>query len=229
MGKRLRRERSPLSKRLQRDILALAAVLVAYYAAPVGELPSRAGIAFSVLGLLAGLAVVAWLIIRQVQLLVDTDPEDTSIQADSLILLIFVIVPLFSFGYLALEKADSSQFADLATKTDALYFTISTLGTVGFGDVHATGQLARVLVTIQIVFDLVFLAAVVSVLSSHIRQRAAIVVRQRGAGAGAGSEDIEEAEVIEPGSTVEVIEPDEAVEPDEEEGPAQPLGPAGPL
>jgi hypothetical protein len=55
-------------------------------------------------------------------------------------------------------------------------------------------------------------AAVVSVLSSHIRQRAAIVVRQRSV---AEPEAIEEAEVIDPGSVVEVVEPDEPDEPAE--------------
>jgi voltage-gated potassium channel len=199
-----------MGKRLRRDFLAFIAVLIAYYAAPIGELPSRVGIVFSVLGLLVGLTILVWLIIRQVRLLVDTDPDDTSVQADSLILLVFVIVPLFSIGYLALSKASPSEFADLSTKTDSLYFTLSTLATVGFGDVHAVGQLARVLVMIQMVFDLVFVAAVVSVLSSHIRQRAAIVVRQRSA---AEAELIEDAEVIEPGVTVEVVEPDEPADP----------------
>ncbi len=84
-----------------------------------------------------------------------------------------MIVPLFALGYYALEQGDPDQFAEMATKTDALYFTMSTLGTVGFGDVHATGQLARVLVMIQIVFDLVFVAALVSVVTTQIRARAA--------------------------------------------------------
>ena len=66
---------------------------------------------------------------------------------DVLALVVFVVVPLFALGYYALEQGDAGQFAEMATKTDALYFTMSTLGTVGFGDVHATGQLARVLVT----------------------------------------------------------------------------------
>src|SRR5690349_5814025 len=103
-----------MGKRLRRDFLAFIAVLIAYYAAPIGELPSRVGIVFSVLGLLVGLTILVWLIIRQVRLLVDTDPDDTSVQADSLILLVFVIVPLFSIGYLALSKASPSEFADLS-------------------------------------------------------------------------------------------------------------------
>ena len=89
------------------------------------------------------------------------------------LLVVFVVVPLFSLGYYGIEQGDASQFADLATKTDALYFTLSTLATVGFGDVHATGQLARALVSLQIVFDLVFVAALISVLTTQLRARAA--------------------------------------------------------
>ena len=65
------------------------------------------------------------------------------------------------------------QFAELETKTDALYFTLSTLATVGFGDVHAAGQLGRALVSVQVTFDLVFVAAVVTVLTTQLRARAA--------------------------------------------------------
>jgi voltage-gated potassium channel len=162
-----------MGRRLRRDLLALAAVLVAYYAAPVGELPSPVALVVSVIGLLVGLAVLVHLIIRQVRLLVDDTPDEPVVQLDALVLLVFVIVPLFSLGYFGLERADSSQFAELVTKTDSLYFTLSTLATVGFGDVHATGQLARVIVMIQMAFDLVFVAAILSVLSSRIRQRAA--------------------------------------------------------
>jgi hypothetical protein len=80
---------------------------------------------------------------------------------------------MFAAGYFALEQGDGSQFESLETKTDALYFTLSTLATVGFGDVHATGQVARVLVIVQITFDLVFVAALVSVVTGLIRERAA--------------------------------------------------------
>jgi hypothetical protein len=126
-----------------------------------------------VLGLLGGVSLLAWLMVRQVQRLVRSAPGDESVRLDSLIFLIYVVVPMFALGYFALQHNDSAQFASLTTKTDALYFTLSTLATVGFGDVHATGQLARGLVAIQIAFDLVFVAALVSVLTSQIRDRAA--------------------------------------------------------
>ena len=47
---------------------------------------------------------------------------------------------------------------------DALYFTMSTIATVGFGDVHATGQAARVVVTLQIFLDLIFVGLVARII-----------------------------------------------------------------
>ena len=56
---------------------------------------------------------------------------------------------------------------------DALYFTMSTIATVGFGDVHATGQVARVVVTLQIFLDLIFVGLVARIiLPTLARQRA---------------------------------------------------------
>lgn len=164
---------NPIAVRARRAVLALVAVLVVYYAAPVGELPSTVSIVLSVLGLAAGLGVLVWLAIRQLRRLVASDPGDESVRIEGLLLIVYVAVPIFALGYFALEDAASDQFAGLSTKTDALYFTVSTLATVGFGDVHATGQLARVLVTIQMTFDLVFVAALVTVLSAQLRARAA--------------------------------------------------------
>jgi hypothetical protein len=162
----------PPANRARRGLFGLAGVLVIYYAAPVGDLPSG-GVVFSVLGLLGGTVLLGWSIVRQVQRLMRSPPGDESVRLDSLIFLVILVVPMFAAGYFALEQGDRDQFASLTTKTDSLYFTLSTLATVGFGDVHATGQVARALVTIQITFDLVFVAALVSVVTGQIRERAA--------------------------------------------------------
>ena len=159
--------------RLRRAALGVVAVLAVYYAVPVGRLPSGAGVAFSVVGVVGGAVLLVWLAVRQLQLLAAGERTDGTVRLDGLVLLVVVVVPLFAVGYLVLEKADSDQFASLSTKTDALYFSLSTLATVGFGDVHATGQLARGLVTLQIAFDLVFVGALVSVVTGQIRARSA--------------------------------------------------------
>jgi hypothetical protein len=166
-------------RRVRRAILTLTATLVIYYAVPVGEAPSAFGIALSVIGLLAGMGVLVRLTIRQVRRLSGAQPGDEGIRIESLIFLIYIVVPMFAIGYFVLETADPGQFADLETKTDALYFTVSTLATVGFGDVHATDQLARALVTLQIAFDLVFVGAMVSLLTGLVRNRATTLRAER--------------------------------------------------
>ena len=65
------------------------------------------------------------------------------------------------------------EFVSLETKTDALYFALTTLATVGFGDVHAEGQIARTLVIIQMVFNVVVLTrAAQALLASRAVRRA---------------------------------------------------------
>lgn len=167
--------------RIGRGVLAVVGVVVAYYAIPVGEAPSSWGIVFAAVGLLAGLSALVWVAVRQVRALAHYQAGDPGVRLDVLVLVVVVVVPLFALGYYAIEQGDSSQFAELETKTDSLYFSLSTLATVGFGDVHATGQLARALVSVQMVFDLVFVATLVSVLTTQLRARAA--ERRMGPGA----------------------------------------------
>jgi hypothetical protein len=87
------------------------------------------------------------------------------------VLLFVVLVVSFSLVYYTLQHHETAQFADLDTKIDSVYFVISTLATVGFGDVHATGQLARAIVSVQIVFDLAFLGLTLRVVTSAARHR----------------------------------------------------------
>jgi voltage-gated potassium channel len=162
----------PVVRRLPRGLLTLAAVVGLYYVVPLDLPKSAAGVVVTVVGLLASLAILTWLLSRQARRLMHATPGDESVRLETLVLLVFLVVPLFAFFYFALQDADPDQFAELETKTDALYFATSTIATVGFGDVHATGQIARVVVTIQMAFDLVFVAAAATMLTTQIRGRA---------------------------------------------------------
>ena len=58
-----------------------------------------------------------------------------------------------------------AEISGLDTRIDALYFTLTTMTTTGYGDIHATGQLARVLVSVVFVFNIVFIGMLGSQLS----------------------------------------------------------------
>jgi len=49
-------------------------------------------------------------------------------------------------------------------KIDAMYFTVTVFSTVGFGDITAKTDLARSIVTIQMLFNLVVLGLVAKVI-----------------------------------------------------------------
>lgn len=114
-----------------------------------------------------GSGVLGVLILASVRKLLHAG-EDAGLRG--LVLLLTLTVLFFSWTDASVAKL-TGQFADLHDRTDALYFNISTLATVGFGDVHPSGELARAAVTLQIIFNLVFLGAAVSMITGVFRRR----------------------------------------------------------
>ncbi|MCB0956316.1 MAG: potassium channel family protein [Ilumatobacteraceae bacterium] len=89
---------------------------------------------------------------------------------EALLSVLALLVLGFSAVYLAINR-HAGQFAGLHTRIDAVYFTLTTLSTVGFGDITATGQAARIAVTAQILLDFVFVGVTVRVLLDAAHQR----------------------------------------------------------
>jgi hypothetical protein len=79
-------------------------------------------------------------------------------------------VVVFAASYLALSR-QPGEFSGLNTRIDAIYFTVVTMATVGYGDIYPSGQAARVVVMLQIFYTLVFLAAGFTSLSQLVRSR----------------------------------------------------------
>jgi voltage-gated potassium channel len=151
-----------------RQGLGLLGLLVVFYAVPVTELTLSGRTAVSILLTLLGVAGLGWAIVGQVRHQL-VSASDAGIQ--SLVMLLELVAVVFALGYYVLELSAPGEVAGLQTRTDALYFTVSTVATVGYGDVHAVGQLARGLVIVQIVFDVVFVAALVTLLRGRLRSR----------------------------------------------------------
>lgn len=151
----------------RRLLIAVFAVLVAYYSAPIGAEGSTllVNLVVTLLAILLCVYVVRALVVTHL----DDSVEHGAF--GSLAALLIVVVVLFALSYYLLEYLSPGQFNGLSNRTDALYFSMTTLTTTGFGDIHAADSLARLLVTGQMFFDLVFLATVGAIVSSRLGVR----------------------------------------------------------
>jgi voltage-gated potassium channel len=155
-------------KALRRSALISALIIALYYVVPVESGVPGGPFALRVAGtVVAGLAITV-LIVRQVTRHVAT-PEEASLPG--LLTALVGGVVFFAFVDYNVAIIGHGQFADLSTRTDALYFALATLSTVGYGDVHATGQVARAVVAAQLVFNLVVVATGATVLTRSITAR----------------------------------------------------------
>lgn len=105
--------------------------------------------------------------------------ERPELRVDGLVFAVVLGVLAFALAFYRVQVIDPTQFAELETRLDALYFAVSTLLTVGFGDVHAVGQTARGLVLVAMVFNVLVLATAVTTLSNSVRRRAQERVLER--------------------------------------------------
>lgn len=151
-----------------RAAAACGLLLGAYYLVPVE--PDVTGVRAWARGIAAaaGVVLVAVLVARLVTRLVR---NESGTVAPSLVVALFGGVVVFAFIDYLLAVGYPGQFADLETKTDALYFAVTTLATVGFGDVHAAGQAARAVVTVQQLYNLAVIATGVTVLVNRLTGR----------------------------------------------------------
>jgi voltage-gated potassium channel len=78
-------------------------------------------------------------------------------------LLLSLVVVGFAGSYYSISL-HTDQFPSIHTRIDALYFTIVTIGTVGYGDITPAGQGARALVSFQIMLNLTLIATIVRLL-----------------------------------------------------------------
>ena len=81
-----------------------------------------------------------------------------------------VYVLTFATTYLTMERTAASNFTESLTRTDALYFSMTTFATVGYGDIAAKSEVARLVVTVQMSLDLVFLGLVVRLFLNAVKR-----------------------------------------------------------
>lgn len=153
-----------------RALVMPIAVLVLYFVIPVDA--ERAPV-----GVLLGVALSAAALVGVVGVVVAEARGARRLVGRHFVLALELAVVVFAFAYYVIATNDVGQFAGLGTRVDALYFSTATAATVGYGDVHPSGQAARVLVTLHMLFNLVFIAGVVNLVRDRMSERRAALYR----------------------------------------------------
>lgn len=87
-----------------------------------------------------------------------------------LAVMVTAIIVIFALTYLSLSVDDPANFNVVLDKVSALYFTMTILTTVGFGDIHAQTHPAMIAVMIQMVLSLTLVTSLVKVLMETSRR-----------------------------------------------------------
>ena len=163
------REAGPPARTIVRAALRAAgsttALVVIYYLLPLNRY--SAGVAVTVL--VTALVALVGLIAFQVRsIMASAFPGLRAAEALATSLPLFLL--LFASTYLVTATESAGSFSQPLTHTDALYFTVTVFATVGFGDITAKTEAARLVVTGQMIIDLIIIGIGARIILGAVRQ-----------------------------------------------------------
>ena len=149
-------EAKPPPARIMRSLLRAAgstAVLVAiYYLLPLDHSAQWVAVMTLVIGLAALIGLVAFQV-RAIS--ASRFPGLRALEALAITIPLFLL--LFASTYVVMAALSARSFSQPMNHTNALYFTVTVFATVGFGDITATASTARLVVTGQMIMDLIII------------------------------------------------------------------------
>ncbi|GAA4687758.1 potassium channel family protein [Streptomyces chumphonensis] len=152
----------PAAVAAARTVLITVALVTAYYVLPLDERDTTASFLL-VVGLLVTLLVFLW----EVRAIARSPhPRMRAVEALSATVVLFLV--LFAGTYYLIDSSTPGSFTEEMTRTDALYFTLATFSTVGFGDITASSETARVVTMLQMVVGLLLVGVAARVLASAV-------------------------------------------------------------
>ena len=160
----------PPYRRIVRSLLratgSTVALVAIYYLLPLDH--SSTGAAVTIL--VIGLAVLIGLVAFQVRSILRSRlPGLRAIEALATSVPLFLL--LYASAYAVMAAMSASNFGGRLTHTDALYFTVTVFSTVGFGDITAKTEVARLVVTSQMIADLLVIGLGLKVILGAVTRR----------------------------------------------------------
>jgi uncharacterized membrane protein YozB (DUF420 family) len=151
---------------LFRSGLVIVALTCIYSLAPLGRRFDGAVALQLAAWLLVFLAVVAWQLLAVIR---SPHPGLRAGEAVAVSVPLFVLV--FATTYFVTGQVSPGSFSEPLTRIDAVYFSVTIFATVGFGDISARSEEARMLVTAQMLADLLLIGFIAKILFGVVQQR----------------------------------------------------------
>ncbi|WP_406024271.1 potassium channel family protein [Nocardioides sp. NBC_00850] len=148
-----------------RVTLSVGALFAAYYLIPTRTSGGISEVVWLVICLCAFAAIVGLQILAIVQA---KFPILRAVEAMAVLVPLYLLI--FARVYLWNSLQDPSAFTEPLDDTTALYFTVTVFATVGFGDIFAETNSMRLLVTLQMILNLVVLGLVIRLVTSAARR-----------------------------------------------------------
>jgi voltage-gated potassium channel len=163
----------PPPRKVVRSLLrasgSTAALVLIYYLLPLDHAAHWAALAILVIGLTGLIGLVTF----QVRWIIASPfPGLRALEALATSVPLFLL--LFASAYLVMAALSARNFSQPMTHTNALYFTVTVFATVGFGDITAKTEAARLVVTGQMIVDLMIIGLGVRIILGAVtlgRQR----------------------------------------------------------
>jgi len=147
-----------------RTLSTVAVVVAIYYLVPLDKEMDASTVIELVIAALALAGVIAWQVWH-----ISRSAYPTMRAVESFAFTIPVYVLSFAALYFVIDHANPASFGSRLTRTDTMYFSTTVLTTVGFGDISAKTQAARVLVTCQMMLDLLIVGLVVRLVVNAVK------------------------------------------------------------
>jgi hypothetical protein len=125
----------------------------------------RVGITVLLVGLLALSGLVAFQVCA---IIASPFPRLRALEALTTSAPLFLL--LFASTYVVMGRISAGNFSQPMTHTNALYFTVTVFATVGFGDITPQSDVAQLVVTGQMIADLIVLGLGVRVILGAVER-----------------------------------------------------------
>jgi voltage-gated potassium channel len=151
---------------VSRIVIVVGVLLAVYLSAPIDERP----VGMVAVRLFVGLVVVVAVLFWQIRA-VTRSAYPTMRAVEAVATCIPLLILIFASAYVTIADNVTDSFSEDLSRLDAVYFTVTVLATVGFGDISPRSEVARGLVTAQMLVDLVLVGLVAKVLVDAVRRR----------------------------------------------------------